>query len=906
MKQILLLILLLVETCLHVVATPYCRVRRYDEYDGLSERRVKQIVQDRDGVLWFATWNGLNRFDGYRFDRIRPRVYDEARAFSERFSDLNLTAQGNLWCRIDDRVLLFDTRTYTFRDISSRLEQKFGQRLQISKIHTSDDGHSIFDCKGGGSVVLTDSLPLESAFLISSVPAFNYITPGNRRLGDVSPYRNADLVYSRADSTGRVWVITRDGNVFSAPSAGEELVRVAVVDERGGHFFYSLTDSQGNVWLRGSMGAYRLSMGDSPYVPVPGTDGSVMRNACKDRDGSTWVSLSDLKAVACYGDLSAPPRYLGADGRLHDSFVSFGASVYAFGIDNNGCLWLGCKPEGVYRLSSRDRGCYDIDYFAPDNSGETGPYSGGVYDFECDRYGRLWLAMIDGGIDCVADPGGDTPRFQHLVTTDGYPPSAHRVRDIALAGDTAILAATTGGLLAFPLPAPGFNPDHVKFTLHVSEPGREDAIGNIATMHVLTPRDGNVYVATESDGVNMLPSSENLFDSSARFVRYNSLTGGADDVAYSLAEDRGNGTIWTVNSNNIYNIEGSSGRITSSPSMFLSRDIHFSDARPVNVDDNRWLLGLENGAWVIDFDRLIEPRASRVPLVFTSVSLQNRPDSLLAARTDSLRLSPAERNITVNFSALSYGETENIRYSFSLGSGDWTSLGTTRSVTFLDLDPGTYTLRVRAVDTTGSRPDSEGELVIVVTPTFWETPLAFCLYVLLLLAVIGGIVGTIVYIRRIRVKQRQLLDAYMKLIEKPVTDSAPADEPEIKTVVSQQPSVPQVSETDRLFMQKVVDFVNANIGNSEVGIDEMAAYTATSRSSLNRRMKTLFGVTPADFFKESRLKRAAVLLTETDRSITDIAIECGFADINYFGKCFKASRKVSPTAYRKNNSDHDE
>ena len=288
------------------------------------------------------------------------------------------------------------------------------------------------------------------------------------------------------------------------------------------------------------------------------------------------------------------------------------------------------------------------------------------------------------------------------------------------------------------------------------------------------------------------------------------------------------------------------------------------------------------------------------------MSLQNRPDSLLAARTDSLRLSPAERNITVNFSALSYGETENIRYSFSLGSGDWTSLGTTRSVTFLDLDPGTYTLRVRAVDTTGSRPDSEGELVIVVTPTFWETPLAFCLYVLLLLAVIGGIVGTIMYIRRIRVKQRQLLDAYMKLIEKPVTDSAPVDEPEIKTVVSQQPSVPQVSETDRLFMQKVVDFVNANIGNSEVGIDEMAAYTATSRSSLNRRMKTLFGVTPADFFKESRLKRAAVLLTETDRSITDIAIECGFADINYFGKCFKASRKVSPTAYRKNYNDHDE
>ncbi len=100
-------------------------------------------------------------------------------------------------------------------------------------------------------------------------------------------------------------------------------------------------------------------------------------------------------------------------------------------------------------------------------------------------------------------------------------------------------------------------------------------------------------------------------------------------------------------------------------------------------------------------------------------------------------------------------------------------------------------------------------------------------------------------------------------------------------------------------MQKVVEFVNANIDNAEAGVDEMAAHTATSRSSLNRRMKSLFGVTPADFIRESRLKRAAVLLAETDRSITDIALECGFADINYFGKCFKASRKVSPSAFRK-------
>ena len=35
-------------------ATPFCHIRHYDEYDGLSQRQVKQIAKDSDGVLWFC------------------------------------------------------------------------------------------------------------------------------------------------------------------------------------------------------------------------------------------------------------------------------------------------------------------------------------------------------------------------------------------------------------------------------------------------------------------------------------------------------------------------------------------------------------------------------------------------------------------------------------------------------------------------------------------------------------------------------------------------------------------------------------------------------------------------------------------------------------------------------------
>ena len=78
----------------------------------------------------------------------------------------------------------------------------------------------------------------------------------------------------------------------------------------------------------------------------------------------------------------------------------------------------------------------------------------------------------------------------------------------------------------------------------------------------------------------------------------------------------------------------------------------------------------------------------------------------------------------------------------------------------------------------------------------------------------------------------------------------------------------------------------------------MASATATSRSSLNRKTKNLLGMTPADFLKEARMKKACQLLMTTSGSINDIAYACGFSDAKYFSKCFKASRGISPSEYR--------
>ena len=52
---------------------------KYDEDDGVPSRHVTQLLQDRDGFMWFSTWNGLCRFDGYEFHSFKTRFGDSCR-----------------------------------------------------------------------------------------------------------------------------------------------------------------------------------------------------------------------------------------------------------------------------------------------------------------------------------------------------------------------------------------------------------------------------------------------------------------------------------------------------------------------------------------------------------------------------------------------------------------------------------------------------------------------------------------------------------------------------------------------------------------------------------------------------------------------------------------------------------
>lgn len=106
-------------------------------------------------------------------------------------------------------------------------------------------------------------------------------------------------------------------------------------------------------------------------------------------------------------------------------------------------------------------------------------------------------------------------------------------------------------------------------------------------------------------------------------------------------------------------------------------------------------------------------------------------------------------------------------------------------------------------------------------------------------------------------------------------------------------------DVDNRIIQEVATYIYENYADN-LSLDEVAEKFNLSRSYLSKKFKSSTGFGFKEYIINVRIQRACTLLLETDKSITDIAFECGFNDSNYFGDAFRKAKGVSPHKYRKN------
>ncbi len=489
--------------------------------DGLSQGTVMSIVQDSSGFLWFATENGLNRYDGYEFHQYRRNHAADNALQIDFAGSLSLDAAGNVWVATDGGgVARWNAAGDDFT--------LYRHRGDAPETGLSDDHVR---------VVLAD--PRGWVWVGTRNSGLNRLYPDT---GSVEQYRHAagdtatlnhDDVYDIAlDQHGRLWIATGDGLGRLDPASG----RVERYDIGAGARIVEtlLVDTGGIIWagLHGG-GLVRLDPGSGDYSVFrnDARDPSSLSNdrvqvLFEDSDQRFWVGTAD--------GLNLMHRRTGTFTRYrHDptNQNSIGDSnILSLYQDLSGLLWVGTRSGGIGKWNPRS---WSFGHVAPRASASGGLSSGLISSFTEDRDGRLWVGTFGGGLNVLDRSMTTVRQFRHDP------------RGGAGLGDDNVMALLTdsAGRIWVGTMRAGLDridTDGNTVTRFRHDPDDPASLPADGIMSLLEDREGRIWVGTFGGGVARL-------DDDGRFVRYSPFADGPRRLpvrrATALAQAR-DGAVW--------------------------------------------------------------------------------------------------------------------------------------------------------------------------------------------------------------------------------------------------------------------------------------------------------------------------------------------------------------------------
>ena len=812
-------------SALQLTAQPVCDVVRYNEADGVSSAHITQLLQDKYGFMWFATWNGLCRYDGNEFRTFKSQVGDGCHMTTDRIRNITLLPKGRILCQDDEDMHIFDLKTYGFRDLND------DERQQVETYQRKyRQSHSLMS---GKSVTWIDNQQIQ--WTLHGNEHLTYADASGKEIDYPLPLQFNTLLFAAPDNQGNLWAIDH-GNIYRFSTKQQPTQRLVIEPQAEVKCLFA--DSKSHYFV------------------------------CTKEDQTVRVyDISDDRLLG----------YLGADGHLHQAYTTFGAAVYCMHERQDGTLWLGTKPDGLFRLKPIRDNAYEITHFTDL------PHTD-VYHIAEDRWGHLWAATLGGGIYYTTEPDAAQPRF---IMPIHYPKEhGRRARFLFQTKDDILMVATDDGLLIAKLKK---DAEGMRFQRHQRESDRKESLSCSATTDIVQDPKGRYFIGTESGGINMI-EGQDLLASQLTFRHLRrQFHVQPNDIVQSLTNTP-EGGLMAIGSHLITLTDSSTqGRVLDA--RYFNSNYRFSEAHPLKLPNRRWLFGLTDGAFSTTSEQMA--RHTFTPrLVLTHLETRGELQEGCfwgIEASDTLVLQPEERSLTIHFTALDFCASERINYAFRLSKDDeWNYIGHNHSATLLDMEPGTYQLEIRSTNADGEWQDNIRRLTIIVNPTFWEAWYGQLLVILLILSTLAGIAYIIFYIRRIRQQHRETLMKYLSLIE------ANSKKQETK---DKEQEMTEDAELDPV-IKRVMQFVEENISNSEANVGEMAQAAAISRSGLQRKLKQAMGITPQDLLREARIKRACQLLKETDKSISEIAYACGFTDPKYFSRSFKQSTGKAPSEWK--------
>ncbi len=423
---------------------------------------------------------------------------------------------------------------------------------------------------------------------------------------------------------------------------------------------------------------------------------------------------------------------------------------------------------------------------------------------------------------------------------------------------------------------------------------------------ILTDTSGNLWVGTQNGLFFMQSGSRFRRDQqpthiSQTYLPPTRIQGLANNCIRSLVLDH-HGHLWAGTSSGIARITPSLINLTTDDGIPTTT---MMDRAAILLHDHRLVFAYDP-ATAISFhpDQLIQENPP-LPVVITKTQA---PPPTTAGRdsvaTTTPRLSTLhphplphnQNNITFYFSTLNYATPSHDTYRYRLRpiENHW-NISADRSgqaqATYKALPPGEYTFEVQAANTSRQWGPLTTQ-TFIITPPWWQTTCAKTIYLLIILTAL--IAATNIYLK----KKRQRLIAENDERVNRLFELRQQARHQFAASANIAPDKITVNADEEKLVTMMLKAIQLHINDQQYNADLLARDVAMSRASLYKKMQNILGITPTDFIRNVRLKRAAQMLAESQLSITEIADSVGFATPRNFSASFKKMFGVLPSEYR--------
>ena len=778
----------------------------WTDREGLPSDTILDVVQDRDGYIWLASYDGLVRFDGESFSTL---TVDEG-GFSGRSARvLALGPSGELWV---------GTNTSGLYVLRNGLFKAFGKAeglpdLSLRAIAFDREGKAWVGtaagiAKGEGDSFRTIETSIGIPNFLLALPDGGILAgtnlPGLWLVGEkgATPYlpsagfEKHSFSSAFLDPRNELWLGTSEGMIFRV-ARNEIVERYESEALRGASVNEFFADPEGTLWIATDKGIiYRRGERYFSHNEENGLPSNVVSALCRDREGSLWVGTERGGLVKF-----SPGKFVNIserDGLVSDSVNAVEENFY-------GSLWV-ATDEGVsflpspidpYRSEPARKAA--IDAFVASLKGVR------VRQVRAEADGSLWFATYSDKALLVLEADGGT---RTITKKSGLPIDRVRFSYRGRSGDLWI--GTTAG------PARLGSKGIELF-------GRDHGLPNLFTLCALEDRSGGLWLGTDGGGAALLEGG--------RFKVFTTKDGLAGNVIFRIVEDAA-GRLWFCTSEglSLYSggrfltagrdaglgaesvfqvLEDPQGRlwailgrrIVIIPSEDLAAALGAPGSRALmpriydrldglagQLTANAWASMNRNG--VVHLPTLkglstynpqsVPLNSLAPPVLIESVLVDGRPVATTkgvattsssgagtsAASADSrgstagkealIELKPGTRRLTIRYTALSYMIPQRVHFRYLLEGydRDWIQAGTAREIGYTGLPPGEYRFRVRAENNDGIMNEDGASLAIEQKPYFTQTP---SFYILVGIALVGiGFLFAYLRVRRLEARGKEL------------------------------------------------------------------------------------------------------------------------------------------------------